>query len=193
MEKQLSIIEQYKESHHAVAKMFACGMVPAMIRRQTGYSMRRLTLLWSDPTFQELIAHYRARVEEKWEQNVDAYTDLAVGNMIAAERQISDKLAEADDLGETLPTRELIAIASDRADRFGYSKHTVHHHEHDFAAALDRAIARSGKAEPKQIEEQALEVHPAQPMPPLREAQIIPAVKSEPRSFSAVLKRRKVA
>jgi hypothetical protein len=125
-----------------------------MVRRNTGISIRRLTLLCADPTFQELIAVKGRKAQERWDQSIDAYTEMAIGNLMAAEGQLTDKLAAAEETGELLPTRELIAIVSDRADRFGYSKHTVVKHEHDFAAALDRAIARSGK----QIEGTATEL-----------------------------------
>src|SRR5208282_4607503 len=85
------------------------------------------------------------------------YLDLGMSNMIASERMIAERLdaaEEKDAVPISLPV--LDKISQGRADRFGYSKHTVHHHEHDFATALDRAIARSGKAEViKQIEGRA--------------------------------------
>lgn len=153
--KQLGIIERYRQAHHAIARLIAQGWNNGQIRAHTGVTSHRIALLRADPTFQELIHIYEAKFTERVEQAVDAYTDLAMSNMIAAETLIADKLDEAIATGENLPTRELISIISDRADRFGYSKHTVHTVNHDFASRLDRAIARSGV---KQIDAKAVEV-----------------------------------
>ena len=138
-------IARFKESHHQIARMFAAGMTPMMITRHTGYSSRRLNLYWRDPTFQELIAEYAKLEIEELQIGGDAYARLAMNNMIAAERQLADKIEDADELGETLPTRELLAISADRADRFGYSKRNTQVNINlDIASQIDRAIDRSG-------------------------------------------------
>ena len=138
-------IARFKDSHHQIARMFAAGMTPTMISRHTGYSSRRLSLYWRDPTFQELIAEYAKLEIEELQVSGDTYAALAMNNMIAAERQLADKIEEADELGETLPTRELLAISADRADRFGYSKRNTQVNINlDLASQIDRAIDRSG-------------------------------------------------
>ena len=197
----LNLIEHYKESHQMVARMYAAGLTDSMIRQKTGYSTRRLTLLKGAPLFLELIAVYRNQIAEKWEANVDAYLDLGMSNMIASERMIAERLdaaEEEDAVPISLPV--LDKISQGRADRFGYSKHTVHHHEHDFATALDRAIARSGKAEViKQIEGRAEPPQELKLISQLEEpvpTPAVPATQPAPRSFIAVLnpiKRRKFA
>ena len=190
------VIEHYREHHHAVASMVAAGMTPAMIRRKTGISTHRLTLYMADPTFNELVVQKAKIIEEKFEENIDTYLDLGVSNMILAETMVSEHLHQAIDREELLPIGTLDRISQGRADRFGYSKHTVLHHNHDFASALDRAIARSGKAEPKQIEAQAAPAvlnQPALPAPPER---VGAPPLSPARSLSSVLspiKRRRVA
>ena len=194
--RELNVWQRFREEHHAVARMIAAGLSDSMIRQRTGRSIRRLTLLRADPSFQELIAVYSQRVEEKWDENLDTFLDLGMGNMIRAEAQIAEHLDKCEDTGELLPVGVLDRISQGRADRFGYSKHTVLHHNHDFASALDRAIARSGKAEPKQIEAQATSEalnQPALPAPPER---VGAPPQSPARSLSSVLspiKRRRVA
>ena len=195
---ELSVIERFRESHHAVARMFASGMTPSMIRQRTGYSFRRLTLLSADPTFQQLIAHYARQVDEAWNANLDTYLDLGMGNMIRAESQIAEHLDRSEDTGELLPLGALDRISQGRADRFGYSKHNVIEHKHDFATMLDRAIARSGKAEAvKLIEGQAIEVSTPPPLPAPQELVATPTrtLRSQPaRSFEGVLRvRRKLS
>lgn len=177
--------------------MFAMGMTPSMIRRQTGMTHRRLSILWNSPAFQDLVKHYSAKTEEKLEIAQDAFADLAISNMLRAETLIADKLAEAEEGDGEVPFAILDKISQGRADRFGYGKNSTLKVEHDFATQLDRAIARSGKArEVTLIEGEAASPLPALPsgepmaLPP-RPAQSVPRP-----SFTAVLgnvKRRKVA
>jgi hypothetical protein len=85
-------------------------------------------------------------VTEEWRDEQDRLAALAVSNMHKAERMISEKLDAADEAGETLPTRELIAITSDRMDRFGYGKKNMNVNVNvDFASKLEAAITRSRK------------------------------------------------
>lgn len=166
MPTELSLIEQYRESHHAVAKMIAAGMTDSMIRQRTGITMRRLQLLKADPTFMNhLVAHYVQVIEEKWTTNADAYLDLGLGNMIRAEALIADRL---DDDPDAISIATLNNISQHRADRFGYSKHSRVDVNIDFASSLDRAIARSSGA--KVIEAQAEPATQPIPLPEPREA-----------------------
>lgn len=142
-----SMLQRYRDSHHHIAEMFALGMTTQMVRGQTGISLHRLNMYLDDPAFNELIAQKQSRLAEKTEAAADAYLDTAIANMLRAERQIMDHLDEAEEKGELLPVNILDKISQGRADRFGYSKHSTMKVEHDFATALDRAIARSGKGE----------------------------------------------
>jgi hypothetical protein len=199
-------LSQYRESHHSIARLVAIGATEDHIRRQTGVTFRRIALLQADPSFKELVEHYRKRVDETWNRNVDQFLDLGMGNMIRSEAMISDKLDEADEKGESIPLLTLNRISQDRADRFGYPKTSQVEHKHDFAALLDRAIERSGKArEVKVIESTAVEVsegsQSSQTKPPLLPSG--PEVSNAPQSslpparpsFAAILttKRRRVA
>ena len=158
MARELSpVYLRFREQHHAVARYFASGMTISLVARNTGYSRRRLHLLLNDPAFQELIAEYSKSLDEKIEESVDAYAELAIGNMFRAEAQIREKFELSEDEGELLPMRELLAIAKDRADRFGYGPKSLRVNvQVGFAEQLDRAIERSAKV--KTIE--------AQPLPP---------------------------
>lgn len=201
-------LDQYRERHHAVARLVAIGATQDHIRRQTGISYRRMTILMADPSFKELVAGYRTRVDEAWNRNVDTFLDLGMGNMILTESMITDQLEEADEKGESIPLLTLNRLSQDRADRFGYPKTSQVEHKHDFAALLDRAIERSGKArEVKVIESVAVEVSEAKGAPhgrslslPASGPETVNAAKapSPPParpSFAAILttKRRRVA
>lgn len=140
------LVSRFRDPHHRLARLCALGLRDRQIAEQSGYSIMRLTTLRMDPAFQELVASYRATVDEEFREEVDAYYSMATSNMLKAERQIAEKLDEADENGETLPVNQLIAISRDAADRFGYGKKQTNLNVNvDFAAQLEKAIARSGK------------------------------------------------
>lgn len=150
--KANSVFLLFREMHHAVARMFAQGATISKVSRDTGYTRRRLHILLQDPAFQELIAEYAKSLGDKIEEVQDQFAELAVSNLLRAEAQLQEKLDIADEEGELLPTKELIAIVKDRADRFGYSAKRIVQHDTSFASRLDRAIEASDKA--KVIEHQ---------------------------------------
>jgi hypothetical protein len=172
-DKSATIPQRLRESHHFIARLLALGYDLAQASAATGYSMNRISQLAQAPAMIEQIALYRGEFNGKVVEQLDTFAHLAVQNMIAAERQINDTIADSDDENELLPLRELREIVKDRADRFGYGKHTTSTNVNvDFASRLEAAIQRSGK-QPTQIK--AHQVAPdsgpqlgprAQPLPP---------------------------
>lgn len=147
-------LKRLRDTHHAVARLIAVGKRIGEVAFLTGFSTQRVGTLLKDPAFIELVERYRGDVNESWREGVDEYQQMAMRNMAIAERQLTDRLEAADDAGETLPTRELIAITADRADRFGYGKRSTQLNVNvDFAAKLERAINRSKTIEGKALEE----------------------------------------
>jgi hypothetical protein len=132
-----------RDSHHMLARLQACGLRGKELVARSGYSQGRVWALQVDPSYQELVAKYRAEVDQAWLRGIDSFVDAAMGNMLMAERIIADRL-EADE--DTIRLRDLDAIAQGRADRFGYGKRSTQVNiDAGFGAALDRAIKRSGK------------------------------------------------
>lgn len=139
-------VKVLRESHQKIARLLASGLKLYEVAQATGYSYSRVYVLSKDPALQELVARYRDMLIEDWREDEQTFQDLAMHNMVAAERQLSDKLDAADEAGELLPTRELLAISSDRMDRFGYGKKNMNVNVNvDFAAKLEAAIARTKK------------------------------------------------
>jgi hypothetical protein len=160
-------ITYLRESYELVARMFAAGMSAVMISRKTGYSMRRLSLLWNDPTFQERLQQYQRIAEKHLEEAAIDYAEVKRHNALVAERLTKDKLEEAQETGELPSFRDLLAISGDWADRFGYSKRATQLNVNiDFASALDRAIERSGKTK---VIEGRVTTSPQPPVPDLHE------------------------
>lgn len=192
------IIERFRETHHAIARMVAAGMTPAMIRRYTGVTQRRLTLQLADPAFNDLIAYYAKKLHERLDFEDDIMGAMLRANAIRAEFTVQEHFEEAADRGELVPLMQADKISQERADRIGYGKHSTIQHNHDFATALERAITRSGKSEEMKIIDvkasavsslaaplPSVVVEPAQPPP---EAEAIG--KPQPPSFAGVLRRR---
>lgn len=140
------MVQKFRDSHHMVAKLMAKGLMNNDVAARTGYSEHWIAQLHNDPAFQELLSKYRDLDTHIFLEGRDEFYSIATKNMLQAERQLSDKMDEADEEGELLPTRELVSIVADRADRFGYGKRETKFNVNvDFADALQRAIKRSGK------------------------------------------------
>lgn len=140
------VVQKLKDPHHNLARLIAAGVRPlAVAAQRAGYSYNRAFILTQDPSFQELIARYRADVHAEFLESVDDFTQLAVGNMLKAERMIAEKLEDAEE-DSSIPMRDLIAIRSDSADRFGYGKKQTNLNVNvDFASQLEAARKRSSR------------------------------------------------
>ena len=139
-------ITRLRDSHHLLAKLLAIGIPEREVCRQTGYTFERLRRLRLSPAFQELVAGYAQAAEPAVQEQLEIFAELATKNMIMAQRMIADALEEADENGEPIPLKTLLAIAGDGGDRFGYPKRAMNINGNvtEFAAALERAAQRSG-------------------------------------------------
>lgn len=168
-------IAKLRDTHHRLARMVASGLRMTDIATQSGYSYQRVMTLQKDPSFIELVARYRSRIDEAWGREQDAYAELMTANMLKAERMLADKLEDAEDEDTTLPTRELIAISRDAADRMGYGKRQTNLNVNvDFAAKLEAARARSRQSQI--IEGDSVRLAPPLPHQPV--GKVSPAASS---------------
>lgn len=164
--------QRIRDSHHMMARLSAAGLNHKEVAERLGYSRERVQVIVNAPAMQELIATYRAKIDERFEEQIDAFIELSTRNMMAAQRHIADHISDLDDAGELLPVRVALAISSDSADRVGYGKHSTQTNLNvDFAAQLEKAIARSGKGP-------VLESRPVQPVASTAQT---PAALSPPR------------
>lgn len=162
-ERRTPAVDRFKDPHHRIARMFASGMRTRDVHAASGYSYMRITSLYADPAFQELIAHYRNLVDEAWVETQEDFYTLATSNMVRAEKHVAQRLDEAEEAGEAIPIKDALAISRDAADRFGYGKKSqVTNVNIDFASQLERAIKRSGKTIDAQVENPRL---PGPPQP----------------------------
>lgn len=150
-------VKRFRDTHHMVARLFAMGLRPGEVAFRTGYSQTRIGILHSDPAFEELVASYRADVNESFREQTDEYFENISAIRNATARLARDKLEAIED-PDDISFRELALFHDTTADRTGYPKRTVAVNVNvDFAAQLDKAIKRSEAArsfdeEPKAIE-----------------------------------------
>lgn len=141
-----NVVQRFRDPHHRVARLFAAGLRLPEVAERSGFSYSRVSILFGDPAFQDLVAKYREKVDAAFVQGQDDFYEQATSNMRKAEAMLAEKLEAAEEAGELLPTRDLIAISGDRMDRFGYGKRQTNLNVNaDFASLLEKAIARSGK------------------------------------------------
>jgi len=141
-------IQSLKDSHHRVARAVASGMSNREVAETCGMSYNRVSQLKDDPSFIELVAHYRTMLTEEWRETADPVTDYMRSNALKAEQLISDRLDKAMEEDETIPLSQLVQVTSDRYDRLGYSKVTKSVNVNvDFAANLEAARRRSAPAQ----------------------------------------------
>lgn len=136
-------IRSIRNAHHNIARLAAAGITQRKIAELCGYTESRISVLLADPSLRELVKSYQGEINTSWRDHIDALHSNAVHNVLAAERQLSEHLERADDLGEPLPVSQLLAITSDRMDRLGLGKHQTSTNVNiGFAARLEKAIAR---------------------------------------------------
>jgi len=140
-------LQTLRDTHHRIARAVAAGLNNGDVATSCGISYNRVSVLKRDPAFMELVAHYRGMVTAEYVRSVDSFMEVATANMLKAAVMISDKLDDAIDKGEFLPTRDLLAIHDTGADRFGYGKMQKNLNVNvDFASQLEKARRRSAEA-----------------------------------------------
>jgi hypothetical protein len=114
----------------------------------TGYSANRIGQFKQDPAFQELVAQYKGKVDEAYVNSLDEFYESGMEHLIRMERMVGYQLDAAEDgTGEQIPLKTLFAGIADRADRFGYGKHSTQSTEiTDFAKMMEQLASRSGRS-----------------------------------------------
>ena len=118
-------IKRLTDMHHWIAQLVSRGEAGYSIALATGYSQSRISILKSDPTFQELVAHYQAEVSEV---HKDFYVNTAA--KIAALHNdtidyLHDRISEAHQtMDPTFQVRDALDIAKYSADRSGFGPST---------------------------------------------------------------------
>lgn len=107
-------LQRLRDSHHQVARLCATGLSDPEISFQTGYSAQRIWSLRRDPTFCELVEHYRQdrdRVAEAVEEKFRLVAEDA--RQIIHERLLDE--------GSEIPLTHALEVFKAMADRAGFA------------------------------------------------------------------------
>ncbi len=177
VKREATVVQSLRDNHHRMARAVASGMSLSEVAATCGVSVNRVSSLKSDPSFQELVAHYRSIITAEWAQQ-DTVIEFMRSNALKAQAMISDKLDDAAEKNEFLPTRDLLGIAELGLDRTGYGKVNKNVNINvDFAAKLEAARNRSGRAR----EVRTIEASAAPLAPQSAEAVDVHTISSSPR------------
>jgi hypothetical protein len=117
------LVIRIRDRHHQIARFVALDFERNRICEIMGMTRVRLDMLCDQtPAFAELVVYYQSKNLKAQFETVGDHLTLLERNMIAAELEIADRLAEDP---EKLSVSELHKISRDAADRLGYSKHSV--------------------------------------------------------------------
>ena len=158
------VVKRFRESHHMMARLFAQGLRPGEVARQMGMSNSRVSVLSGDPAFRQLVADYRADVDDAWREGTSQYYQNIEYVRNWAGRKMVEYAEECDETGEMPAPRVLQAMHDSAADRTGFAKRTVAINVNvDFASAVEKSRKRSAAVMVKP----AIDV-PALPAPTFR-------------------------
>lgn len=106
-------IKRLRARHHALAKALAEGMRPGIAAATYGYDPSRVSILQGDPTFGELVAHYRKEVDHDYRRVHERLADLSVEALDEIERRLEDE-------PEKISVTQLTKLVEMTADRTGH-------------------------------------------------------------------------
>ena len=105
------------ERHHSLARLLAMGTENHHAARLVGYSESRLSILLSDPSFQNLVESYRATVDQSFAEVADRAAGLSKDAILELQTRLEDT---PDDFTNAL----LLDIAKTMMDRTGHGPST---------------------------------------------------------------------
>ena len=106
-------LKKISERHHRLAHLLAQGMGSTDAARVCGYDVSRVSILKSDPSFRQLIQHYRAQQEM-----ILADTYQLLGGL--TQDAIAELRQRIEDSPEEFTVKELVELMKTGADRSGH-------------------------------------------------------------------------
>ncbi len=145
-----NVVKTFRDWHHRIARMVAAGLRPHEVCANAGISRTRYNQYNDDPSFQQLVAEYRLKVDQGFVAGTEELFATVSANTLNAELLIKETLEEAMHGDAERPSlKNLLAISRDGADRIGLPKQKVTQNTNvnlDFASMLEAAARRSGRS-----------------------------------------------
>lgn len=134
-------IKEFRERHHALARLIAEGKKPGEAALMQRYSQSRMSVLLADPAFKELVEHYRVMVNEQFVDFQGKLAELALDAAIILQSRMEET---PEDLSDAL-VLQIIQVGADRTGH-GPSQKVEHNHKVGLADRLMSAASRVAKA-----------------------------------------------
>lgn len=107
-------LRRIRDSHHKLARLLADDLSVTEVSLITGYSPNRIYVLSNDPTFRELISHYRENKEQEYS---DFHERMAAFGTDALQ-ELHQRL---DENPEKMDDKFLMKVVETLADRTGHA------------------------------------------------------------------------
>ncbi len=109
-----TVVKRLRDSHHALARAIASGMPLQAASAATGYSPSRISMLQADPSFRELLDHYRRTKEE-------AVIDVEARFLYAGLDSLQSYMEQLEDDPESIPVALRVEAAKVFSAIAGYA------------------------------------------------------------------------
>ncbi len=140
-----SAVSRIRDVHHRMAQLYAAGLKPRAIAEITGRSVVSVREWRRSPASEELVAQYREGIEGEITEVLGEQVKIITRARPIAWSQILDQLVEAEESGEPLPIRSLLAIAGDTSDRTGLGRQATQVNINvGIGAELEKRMRRAG-------------------------------------------------
>lgn len=103
-------IKEFRERHHALARLIAEGRKPGEAAILQRYSQSRMSVLLADPSFRELVAHYQTIVNEEFVDFQAKLSELALDAASILQSRMEDK---PEDMSDAL-VLQIVQVGADR-------------------------------------------------------------------------------
>lgn len=156
-ERPPSSLRKIRDHHHRIARLVAEGKGTTEVAQETGMSISRISILKSDPAFQELIVAYRKRLDSIADDAFAQVQRIRALNLQLALEEQQDRLF---DQPETFANRDLQDVIADTSDRLDMGKTAKHLHGHvdladNLALARERRLRLSAPTSPPERQSDA--------------------------------------
>lgn len=142
--RQLKAIRDW---HHRIARAIGAGLTNTEIAIMYSMSPGRVSNLRNDPAVRELAASYQSDNDVEYFRAMDPIIDYLGSIRTKSLAMIEDKIEDARERNEFLPSRDLATFAELGLDRTGYGKINKNININaDYAAELEGARSRIDRA-----------------------------------------------
>lgn len=115
-------LKQIRASHHELARLLAKGEKQVRIAHITGFSQTRISILKSDPSFQELLTYYTEMETQSFEKAridvAERLHSLGIDTLEVLHERVRDD-------PDSLDGKTLIGLAELTLDRIGHGKQST--------------------------------------------------------------------